>query len=204
VTTETLAGRLAERTEELRRLLDDTTDVLIALHWQQVAADVRQFVPEATGLRLLGTQTEQGLRLNLDEVLVNGEPAVLDDERFAELENLLDQGDSLLAIAEREDEGVTFGLRDHDLPSPGVPGEGLLLTVPLLGEGELRCYAPNPEEGDPGGVFVLDVLGVAVLIRQRATGALAVHVDQKGASPRPVDAEVLLVEDYGGARRYRL
>jgi hypothetical protein len=101
--TPSLTMRLAERTAELERLVASATSALIALRWQHVAVEVRRFVPEATGLRLLGAETEQGLRLHLKEVLVDGEPVAVDPDRFAELGDALDQSGSLPAIAGHED-----------------------------------------------------------------------------------------------------
>jgi hypothetical protein len=192
--TALLELRLAERAQELFTLVADATDELIALHWQLVALDVRSVVPEATGLRCYGERNEDWLpRLHLREVLVDGQPVELDDDHLTRLEDLLDDSESLMEIAEREDEGIILGLHDHDLPMVNAE-DGLRLVVPLLEGAEARLFAPDPEEGDPGPMYVLDALGVAVRVRQRPDGDVFVHVDDSDQTQAPAGATTLLVE----------
>lgn len=46
----------------------------------------------------------------------------------------------------------------------------------LPDDGELRMFAPNTDEGDHGFMFVLDVFGVCVLVRERDSDVY-VHID---------------------------
>jgi hypothetical protein len=188
----TLAQRLGDRTEDLRRLTADVHNAQIELQWQLVATEIRQVVPEATGVRLEGYETEQGMRYSLVDVLVDGEPASVSVTRLGPLENALEQ--PLLYIAELDEDSVVVGEQDEDLPEVAdVPGSGLLLTVPLLDAGELRVFEPDPAEGDLGRMWVLDVLGVSLLVRQRPDGVY-VHVDDGDATTPPEGADALLVE----------
>jgi hypothetical protein len=100
----------------------------------------------------------------------------------------------LLLIAEVDAPELLDGEHDHDLPDPAhLPGSGLLLTLPILDVGELRVFAPHPDDGDLGRMLVLDALGVSLSVRQRADG-LYVHVDDGEASTPPVGVADLLVE----------
>jgi hypothetical protein len=194
VATPSLVQRLSDRTGDLDRILADGGGAMIELMWQLIAAEVRQVVPEATGLRLDGNDTEDGLRLSLDEVLIDGQPASVEKARFGQLQAALDG--PLLYLAEHEAEEVLRDQQDRDLPVLILPGNGLLFALPLLDDGELRVFAPDPAEGDLGRMWVLDVLGVLVLIRQRADG-LYVHVDADATS-QPVSTVLLVEVNNGG------
>jgi hypothetical protein len=138
--TLSLIDQLTERAGELARLHHQAEDARIEAQWQLVAAEVRQVVPEATALRLEGYETEQGLRLSLLQVLVDGEPAKLDVATWRQLEDTLDQ--LLLLIAELEAPEVIDGEQDHDLPDlTHLPGGGTPLTLPLPGD-------PVPSDND--------------------------------------------------------
>jgi hypothetical protein len=145
-------------------------------------------------------------------VLVDGEPVnpqtpdakAIWQAKLHQLEENLDQ--PLLYVAELDEESVAVGEQDQDLPeTANLPGDGLLLTLPLLGDGELRIFEPDRAEGDRGRMWVLDVHGVALRIRQRADG-LYVHVDDSdGASRPPAGVTDLLVEvRNAGEQEHRL
>jgi hypothetical protein len=64
-------------------------------------------------------------------------------------------------------------------------------TTLALPEGQLRVYEPDPAAGDLGRMYVLDVLGISLLIRQRADGVY-VHADSDATSAAV--SSTLLVE----------
>jgi hypothetical protein len=203
--TPSLIDRLTERAGELAQLHHQAEDARIQAQWQLVAAAVRRVVPNATALRLEGDDTEQGLRLGLLQVLVDGESAKVDAARWRQLEDTLEQ--LLLLIAELEAPEVIAGEQDHNLPDlTYLPGDGELLTLPLLGEGEqLRIYAPNRAEGDLGHMLIVDALGVTVQVRQRNDEDVYVHVDDGQTSVPPPGATTLVVEvRSAGEQEHRL
>lgn len=50
------------------------------------------------------------------------------------------------------------------------------ISVLLLPDGDLRQFPPNADADDLGVMYVLDVLGVTLLVRER-DGDVYVHVD---------------------------
>jgi hypothetical protein len=73
-----------------------------------------------------------------------------------------------------------------------------------LPEGELRVFEPDASQGDQGRMYVLDVLGVSLLIRQRADGTY-VHVDGDATSEGIEGVTTLLVEvNNGGEAEHSL
>jgi hypothetical protein len=69
----------------------------------------------------------------------------------------------------------------------------------LPGGAEVRIFAAEPAENDPGAMYVLDVFGVCLQIRQRDDG-MYVHVD---TDKMPADQRPLIVEvDNAGEQAY--
>jgi hypothetical protein len=83
------------------------------------------------------------------------------------------------------------------------------MAAVALPEGELRVFQPEPEAGDLGPMYVLDVLGVSLLIRQRADG-MYVHIDGDAISDPPTGSveggtTTLLVDvNNGGEQEHSL
>src|SRR6266540_2903411 len=69
-TVQTLVDQIAEREQALGCATNDLTE----RYWQLVAALVRQVVPDATGVRLCGDYTKNGMRLSPVTVLRGSEP----------------------------------------------------------------------------------------------------------------------------------
>lgn len=74
-------------------------------------------------------------------------------------------------------------------------------VIQIPGAGEVRVYPPEPLTDDASPMYVLDVLGVTVLVRRRAnedsgTGTdTYVHVDNDGWAPG---------SDYAGPLRWEV
>lgn len=63
-------------------------------------------------------------------------------------------------------------------------------TTHPLPDGEVIVWEPDVDEGDLGRMYVLDVLGISVLVRER-DGDVYVHVETTDAlSDRPGDKPV--------------
>jgi hypothetical protein len=180
-----LVDQVAEREQALGCATDDLTE----LYWQLVAAQVRQVVPDATGVRLYGDYTENGMRLSLVAALRDGEPVrPIDPGSFDQLSEEL--SDSLLWIAEHEDASALHGEHSYDLPAPTPPESAMVASI-TLPEGQLRVWERDAGQNDLGRMYVLDVHGVNVQVWQRSDG-LYVHVGGD-ADSQPVST-VLLVE----------
>lgn len=54
-----------------------------------------------------------------------------------------------------------------------------------LPDGTLRIFEPDPEEGDRTRMYVLDVLGVSLMVYQKKNGRLFVYVDPDAGSDAP-------------------
>jgi hypothetical protein len=74
-------------------------------------------------------------------------------------------------------------------------------TLPLA-DGELRVFAPDTSQGDLGPMYVLDVLGITVLLRQRADGVY-VHLDGDATSDA-VSSTLLVEVNNGGEQEHSL
>jgi hypothetical protein len=74
-------------------------------------------------------------------------------------------------------------------------------TLPLP-DGELRVFEPDTSQGDLGPMYVLDVLGVSLLIRQRADGVY-VHLDGDATS-HAVSSTLLVEVNNGGESEHSL
>jgi hypothetical protein len=180
---------LVDQAAAAEQRLNQAINALTEQHWGIAAALTRQVAPDAAALRLDGDDTEDGLRLSLVAVLDRrGRPVSIDVGRLNRLREALFT--SLLWIAEHEDPQLLFGPHDHDLPDPTPPGTAMAATMPLA-DGELRVYEPDPAQGDLSRRYVLDVLGVAMLVHHRPDGLYA-HLDGDAVS-RQV-SPVLLVE----------
>lgn len=57
---------------------------------------------------------------------------------------------------------------------------------------EVREWPPNTDEGDLGVMYVIDVLGVQITVRDRTDG-LYVHVDVTDADRERLDPELPLI-----------
>jgi hypothetical protein len=205
MTNKHLTRRLAERDDELSLLEDVVGDARMATIWQLVAAEVRQVVPAATGVRLVGERAKDGVRLDLLGVLVDGREVPVDGDCFDGLEEAVSQ--PLRYVARHEAPELLLGVRDHELPNlANLPGDGLLLTLPLLDQGQqLRIYAPDPDEGDLSRMLVLDAFGVVLHVRRLDATDLKVQVDTGQSSPPLAGVTHLAVGvQHRRERRYRL
>ncbi|SRR6266540_1702081 len=191
---------LIDRATEQEQALRCATTGLLELHWCLVAALVREAVPDASGVRLHGDYTKNGMRLSLVAVLRDGETVPpMDPGRFDRLSDEL--FDSLLWIAEHQDDSALHGEHDYDLPVSWPP-ESAMVTSITLPDGELRVWQPNAAQNDLGRMYVLDVLGVSVLVRQRDDG-LYVHIDGD-ADSRQVSPVLLVAVNNGDESEHSL
>jgi hypothetical protein len=193
---QTLVDLIAEQEQALARATNDLTE----RYWQLLAALVRQVTPDATGVRLHGDYTEHGLRLSLVAVLREGEPVrPMDLGRFDQLSE--DLSDSLLWIAEHEDEAALYGAHRYELPAP-LSAETAIVTSIALPDGQLWAWERGAGQNDLGRMYVLDVHGVNVQVWQRADG-LSVHVGGD-ADSQPVSRVLLVEVNDSGESEHRL
>jgi hypothetical protein len=193
---QTLVDRIAERELALGCATNDLTE----RYWQLVAALVRQVVPDATGVRLYGDYTENGMRLSLATVLRDGEPVrSMDPGPFDQLSE--DLSDSLLWLAEHEDDSALHGEHSYDLPAP-TPAESAMVASITLPEGQLRVWERDAGQNELGRMYVLDVHGVNVQVWQRSHG-LYVHVGGD-ADSQPVSTVLLVEVNDGGESEHSL
>src|SRR6266487_1908798 len=195
-TVQTLVDQIAEREQALGCATNDLTE----RYWQLVAALVRQVVPDATGVRLCGDYTKNGMRLSPVTVLRDGEPVQpMDPGRFDQLSE--DLFDSLLWIAEHEDDSMLHGEHSYDLPAPSPPEPAIMATI-TLPDGQLRVWERDAGQNDLGRMYVLDVHGVNVQVWQRSHG-LYVHVGGD-ADSQPVSTVLLIEVNDGGESEHSL
>jgi hypothetical protein len=191
---------LTDQAAAAEQTLNRAVNALTEQHWRIAATLTREVVPDATGLRLDGEYTADGLRLTLIGVLCDDQPAPpLPAGRLDQLAE--DLFDSLLWIAEHEDPKLLFGSHNHDLPAATLATTAAVAAMPLA-DGELRIFEPDPAEGDLGRMYVLDVHGVALLVRERPDG-LYVHLDGDATS-QAVTSALLVEVNNRGTKRYRL
>ncbi len=146
-TVQTLVDQIAEREQALGCATNDLTE----RYWQLVAALVRQVVPDATGVRLCGDYTKNGMRLSPVTVLRDGEPVQpMDPGRFDQLSE--DLFDSLLWIAEHEDDSMLHGEHSYDLPAPSPPEPAIMATI-TLPDGQLRVWERDAGQNDLGRIY---------------------------------------------------
>ncbi|MEW9530643.1 hypothetical protein [Microbispora sp. NPDC049125] len=67
-----------------------------------------------------------------------------------------------------------------------------LPDINMIGEAEIRVFAPDPNEGDRSEMYVIEVYGVTVNIYRRKDGGTYVGVEDTGIlyKHRPLIAEV--------------
>jgi hypothetical protein len=68
------------------------------------------------------------------------------------------------------------------------------LTLP---DGELRVWEPDSHVTDIGRMYVLDLLGVCLLIREREDGVY-VHLDRDSDTATDPERDVIIEFDNGG------
>jgi hypothetical protein len=83
-----------------------------------------------------------------------------------------------------EEPFAVTGIDDVRTHTPGTPNPDPT-RVELFGAA-VQMYPPDRAEGDLGPMYVLDALGVSVLVRERH-GDVYVHVDDDSATERPGD-----------------
>ena len=91
---------------------------------------------------------------------------------------------------------------DELAAAAGRPANGRVLRTIALPEGQLRVWEQGAAQNDLGGMYVLDVLGVCVLIRQRDDG-LSIQIDGDADSER-VSPALLVSINNGGEQEYTL
>lgn len=72
--------------------------------------------------------------------------------------------------------------------------------VIALPDGQLRIFEPDEDEGDLGRMYVLDVLGMSVLVHERSDG-IYIHIDADPVSD-PVPNSRLIYEVNNGGEHY--
>jgi hypothetical protein len=142
-------------------------------HRQDIASSVREAAVEA-----IYRELREALTLTLRAAVPAFEQAILTTLDDAVVNHL----DQLAAL-------VPAG----DLASDPVTAPALRVTA--LPDGQLRVWEPHAAQNDLGPMYVLDVFGITVLVRQRTDG-LYVHIDGDAES-QPV-SRVLLVEVQDG------
>ncbi len=191
---------LVDQIAEQEQALGCAANNLTERHWQLLAALVRQVVPDATGVRLYGDYTENGMRLSLVAVLGDGEPVrSMDPGPFDQLSDEL--SDSLLWIAEHEDDSALHGEHSYELPPPRPLDSAMVASI-TLPDGQLRVWERDAGQNDLGRMYVLDVHGVNVQVWQRSHG-LYVHVGGD-ADSQPVSTVLLIEVNDGGESEHSL
>jgi hypothetical protein len=192
----TLVDQIAEREQALGRATNDLNE----RHWQLVAALVRQVVPDATGVRLHGDYTEHGMRLCLVTVLRDDEPVQpMDPGRFDQLSE--DLFDSLLWIAEHEDDAALHGEHSYHLSAPSPPESAMVASI-TLPDGQLRVWERDAGQNELGRMYVLDVHGINIQVWQRSDG-LYVHLGGD-ADSQPVSTVLWVEVNDGGESEHSL
>lgn len=86
----------------------------------------------------------------------------------------------------------------NDAPAAIEPAGGL--TTTSLADGQVRTWEQEVHSNDFGRMYVLDVFGVSLLIRQREDG-LFIHID-RDAESEPIEGDLIVEVNNGGENVY--